>query len=65
MLDLLYNADLNRDTYVDYEEFKKMLCDPNKKLNKHQASFMVKLLREAINLVSSEKEKKMFKIISK
>ena len=46
---MLYDADLNNDKSVSFEEFKNMLCDPKNNLSKNEASFMVKLLRKTIN----------------
>ena len=46
---MLYDADLNKDKSVDFEEFKRMLCDPKNNLNKEEATFMVRLLRKTIN----------------
>jgi len=49
ILDMLYEADLNNDKMVSYEEFRSLLCNPKNNLNKLEASFMVKLLRSTIN----------------
>ena len=54
ILDMLYDADLNKDKSVSFEEFKNMLCNPKNNLNKNEASFMVKLLRRTINSGKSQ-----------
>jgi hypothetical protein len=60
---LLYEADLNGDGEIDFDEFKNLLVN-NNTIEGNQAGGIVSLLRKTVDTIASVPDKQTFYILS-